>query len=353
MWFVSAVARVGRCLGLVELKHFLILAAGLLLGGFAGVVALLAVLIHPLAAVAAVVALALRMVLWFRAHGWRTLGVGPMPASVTAAGTPSRPLVLKPRSSAQPPVRTVRVVCVSDTHNQHDGVEVPHGDILLHAGDLTRHGTAEELKAVDAWLATLPHPHKIVVAGNHDMGLDPELPSLDVAGRRAVTLPPTSLSNCTYVNNGLVECCGLRIFCSPQSLLKLPSRTTARAFAKPPADMDAHWKHVPDGVDVLVTHGPPLGILDQALSGSLFGTGGQAGCRALRTAVARARPRMHVFGHIHEAYGYQFEAHQGSGLRDPGSATLFVNAASCNLLGRPKHPPIVVDIDVADTVQQH
>lgn len=65
----------------------------------------------------------------------------------------------------------VRVVCISDTHDQT--VEVPDGDILVHAGDLTNAGTAADIQKQIDWLASFPHPVKIVVAGNHDSWFDP------------------------------------------------------------------------------------------------------------------------------------------------------------------------------------
>src|ERR1700691_4090932 len=65
---------------------------------------------------------------------------------------------------------TIRLVCISDTHNAQPSV--PSGDVLIHAGDLTQNGTTEELQAAVSWIASLPHPIKVVVAGNHDKALD-------------------------------------------------------------------------------------------------------------------------------------------------------------------------------------
>ena len=61
-----------------------------------------------------------------------------------------------------------RIVCISDTHNRHDNIKVPDGDILIHAGDATNGGTIEEIAAFGKWFASLSHKHKIFVAGNHD-----------------------------------------------------------------------------------------------------------------------------------------------------------------------------------------
>lgn len=55
-----------------------------------------------------------------------------------------------------------RIVCVSDTHGRHHKTEVPPGDVLVHAGDVTAHGTLAEVAEFDRWLGTLPHPHKVV-----------------------------------------------------------------------------------------------------------------------------------------------------------------------------------------------
>ncbi len=65
----------------------------------------------------------------------------------------------------------IRVVCISDTHDQT--VDVPDGDLLIHAGDLTNDGTAAAIQRQLDWLAALPHRHKVVVCGNHDSWFDP------------------------------------------------------------------------------------------------------------------------------------------------------------------------------------
>ena len=72
-----------------------------------------------------------------------------------------------------PGKRRLRFVAISDTHNKHADLVVPPGDVLIHAGDVTWGGTLAEVEAFNAWLGTLPHKHKIVVAGNHDFAFDP------------------------------------------------------------------------------------------------------------------------------------------------------------------------------------
>jgi hypothetical protein len=87
----------------------------------------------------------------------------------------ARPLPLGPMQQPGPqPPGTVRFVCVSDTHSAAPRQPLPAGDCLIHAGDFTDTGRPQELEAFCAWLRAQPHARKIVVAGNHDLTLDPD-----------------------------------------------------------------------------------------------------------------------------------------------------------------------------------
>lgn len=218
----------------------------------------------------------------------------------------------------------MRIVCLSDTHNLHDRIRVPEADLLLHAGDATMHGTAPEIAAFDAWLASLPHPHKVVVAGNHDFLFERE-------PERARGL----LKHAVYLQDSGVEVLGLRIWGSPWQPWFFDW-----AFNLPRgAPLRAKWDLIPPGTDVLLTHGPPHGILDRVggpmprLMAAMTGRGANVGCEELREAAFRLRPRLHVFGHIHECHG-----------RESREGTLFVNAANCDRSYRAAHPPLVVDL---------
>lgn len=205
----------------------------------------------------------------------------------------------------------MRIVCLSDTHGRHRDLRVPDGDLLLHAGDLTRRGEKEEIQAVNAWLAGLPHPAKVVIAGNHDFAFerDPEA--------------RTWLTAATYLQDEEVTVGGLRIWGSPWQ-----PRFFDWAFnADRGEELRRIWARIPQGIDVLLTHGPPLGVLDRTVHGE------EVGCADLADAVRRVRPRLHVFGHIHE----------GAGRHDSGGV-ISVNAASLDVRYRPVNPPIVVDL---------
>lgn len=193
---------------------------------------------------------------------------------------------------------TVRIVCISDTHGHHEDLDIPPGDILIHAGDFSS-GTdpfkeRRELEAFNAWLGTLPHAHKIVIAGNHD-GF------MTRSGARKL------FTKAVYLQEESVEVMGLRIFGSPYT-----PRCGNGAFHFTNLQTPQRaWGAIPDDVDVLVTHGPPKGILDQNHRGDSVGDG------VLEERVLAVQPRLHVFGHVHESYGERL-----SGV------TTFVNAAA-------------------------
>ncbi len=212
-------------------------------------------------------------------------------------------------------MESVRIVCLSDTHNLHAELDVPDGDVLLHAGDFTGHGSEAEVAAFGEFLADLPHAEKVIVAGNHDFLFESD-------GARAKEL----LGDVTYLQDASASVCGLTIWGSPwQPWFHDWAFNLPRGAA-----LAEKWRLVPESIDILVTHGPPEGILDQTDHGP------RVGCEALREALARIRPRLHLFGHIHEDYGSA-----------QGDSTLSVNACNCDRRYRLVNLPVVIDWDGA------
>jgi len=194
-----------------------------------------------------------------------------------------------------------RLVLVSDTHELHRELEVPNGDILIHAGDFTMFSKSlREIEDFSEWLGELPHPHKLVVPGNHEFFLaaDPSRRSL--------------LGNAAVLMNEWIEIDGLRIWGSPVT----PQLDGVFGTG---SDVDRRrlYAQIPEHTDVLIAHGPPYGILDVAPE-----SGFHSGCRELFDAVMRVRPKLHVFGHVHGAHGI-FQTND----------TMFVNAALLGLDG--------------------
>jgi Icc-related predicted phosphoesterase len=208
----------------------------------------------------------------------------------------------------------MRIVCISDTHGLHRKLTLPFADILIHAGDFMVHGrAAAEIDDFNHWLGTLPHRHKIVVAGNHDILFE--------------TNPKEArdhLSNAVYLENSGITLEGLRFWGSPITPV-LPHM----AFAVERGGASKkHWDKIPVGTDVLVTHGPPLGSLDRdhILSSRI-------GCDQLTKAILRIRPKVHIFGHVHGGYG------QEAGP----NGTYLVNCAVLN--GTTLNPPMHLVLD--------
>lgn len=227
----------------------------------------------------------------------------------------------------------VRFVAISDTHNRHDQLSVPAGDVLLCAGDFTYKGTVKEITRFNSWLGTLPHKHKIVIAGNHDLLLDHKAYNrlwekwVKTKEHAAPEVAKQLLTNATYLEHEEVVINGVRVFGSPYQPA-IPRRTMAFNLSRG-AESAAVWETVPAGIDVLCTHGPPYGRRDRIFLG-----GKRVGCRALAAAVQRTQPQYHVFGHIHESYGVE-----------EGNGTTFINAACVNLRYKPQaQRPIVFDV---------
>jgi len=223
----------------------------------------------------------------------------------------------------------MRIVFISDTHNQHDQVQVPDGDILIHAGDATMLGRMGEIGAFGAWFRSQPHPFKIFVAGNHDWMF-----------QRNRTMALQLLNNgiigdaggkILYLEDSMIEVMGLKIYGSPWQ-----PTFYDWAFNLDEAEITKRWDMIPEGLDILVTHGPPRNIHDQ-ISAHLGSE--HLGCPHLLEAVERAKPKVHVFGHIHGGYG-----------KTQYVNTLFINAAICNEAYKPANEPIVIEFGVSSVV---
>lgn len=208
----------------------------------------------------------------------------------------------------------MRLVLLSDTHNQHERLVMPPGDILVHAGDATVRGRPQEVIKFLDWFEAQPYRYKIFIAGNHDFLFeqDPYLAQAFTVQR-----------NMIYLLDDAIELEGVNFYGSPWQ-----PEFCNWAFNLPRGDaLKRKWAKIPDNTDVLITHGPPAGILDMVAAGE------HVGCEDLLHRVREIAPKIHVFGHIHEAYGLYREG-----------KTLFVNAANCDLKYNPINSPYVVEL---------
>jgi Icc-related predicted phosphoesterase len=207
----------------------------------------------------------------------------------------------------------MKIVCISDTHTLHKNMKIPDGDLLIHAGDVSSRGKLEEIIQFNDWLGTLPHRHKVMIAGNHDFYFESNSP-------HAKSL----ITNAVYLNDSGIEIEGFKIWGSPVQ----PWFYDWAFNRQRGEDIRKHWELIPTDTDILITHGPPYGILDETARGELVG------CADLLEVIQqRVKPRLHVFGHIHEGYG-----------KTTIGETLFVNPSMVNLQYRPVNQAIVVEL---------
>lgn len=218
----------------------------------------------------------------------------------------------------------MRLVFISDTHNQLDRMVIPSGDILIHSGDATNRGTLQEIIKLNNDLKELPHKHKIFVPGNHDWGFqrDPF---------NSINL----LSEAHVLIDQLIEIEGLKIYGSPWQ----PQFCNWAFNLQRGTELARKWEGIPHGLDILVTHGPPWGILDFVYNQTICGKIKHLGCKDLHNRIQKVKPRIHSFGHIHDSYGVKELIWD-----DSQKTTTFINASNCNEQYNPDNAPIVIDV---------
>ncbi|KAF2675956.1 Metallo-dependent phosphatase [Lentithecium fluviatile CBS 122367] len=313
-----------------------------------------------------------------------------------------------------------RILILSDTHNatplknesSHWSAFRPplsKADVLLHCGDLTMVGLMHEYESTLEMLRGYDAPLKLVIAGNHDISLDEEYyarkghymqrlkePDEDLPrrARELWTGEDAKQAGIQYLDEGtynftLSNGAKLRVYASPYQPefcdWAFPYFRNQDRFNPPhqstPNSVPITENPVPDfpAVDVMMTHGPPMGIRDEV------DRGGHVGCPHLLRAARRCRPQLHCFGHIHEGWGAErvkwkegdevdaeWEKHvvnagwieidedkmvsdraavldvscESERPLEVGRETLMVNASIMTLTYKPWQGPFVVDLDL-------
>ncbi len=178
----------------------------------------------------------------------------------------------------------MNIVAISDTHGKHNQLSLPEGDVLIHAGDVSSRGSEYEIRIFLDWFASLDFKYKIFIAGNHDF-------FLERASNKAIDkiLPHEVI----YLNDSGVEIEDLHIWGSPVT----PWFYDWAFNRERGQEIKKHWDLIPDATDILITHGPAYGILDLTIHNI------HVGCEELKDKIESIKPKVHIFGHIHEAYG--------------------------------------------------
>lgn len=216
----------------------------------------------------------------------------------------------------------INITTISDTHDKHSLLKVGSGDLIIHAGDCTGRGNRGDIEEFLRWYGDLDFEMKILIPGNHDFDFErhPEL-CAELCKSYSVVL----------LNDSGVKFRGLHIWGSPvqpwfHNWAFNRMRTKIQSTSQFPYIGD-HWNKIPTNTDILITHGPPHGILDQ--TAARYDRASQSvGCAELSTKVQEIKPVLHVFGHIHEARGV--EVHKN----EVGSTT-YCNTSSLDLNYRP------------------
>ncbi|MEZ4885157.1 MAG: metallophosphatase domain-containing protein [Chitinophagales bacterium] len=208
----------------------------------------------------------------------------------------------------------MKITFLSDTHGQHRNkkLQLLASKMIVHAGDFTSMGTLAQVNDFLEWYSELPHPHKVLIGGNHDFLLE----------RNPQLFKSLLPNNITYLENESIEIEGIKIWGSP-----ITPWFYDWAFNRHRGqDIRRYWEQIPDDVDILVTHGPPYGQGDKTSRGELVG------CEDLLEKVLQIKPKYHIFGHIHEAYSIS-----------QNDATTFINASCLNLNYQMVHAPVCID----------
>ena len=182
----------------------------------------------------------------------------------------------------------MKILCLSDTHNQHPRLEIlPEFDLLIYAGDATMKGRLYEYHHFGEWLNTIKQP-KAVLLGNHDVNdfqhhsLIPEKKTVEILGLKIWAWSGSSF----------------RRF--PHEIPRSNGPKWWNNWADPSVQKNT-FAQIPENLDILITHTPPYKILDHC-------PGGCVGDPELKEALNNLKkpPKLHVFGHIHESRGQMF-----------------------------------------------
>lgn len=207
----------------------------------------------------------------------------------------------------------MELVAISDTHLRCPELET--GDVLIHSGDATFRGDIREVSQFSYWWNNIEgFKHKIFVPGNHDWLF-----------QRNEPFARELLKDTHVLIDNEVTIDGTRFYGSPWQ-----PEFCNWSFNLPRGEkLKEKWDMIPDGIDILITHGPPHGFLD------FVPGGGNVGCKDLFDAVCRVKPKYHIFGHVHYSYGEKYWQHTG---------TTFINASVCTEAYQCLNKPIVFEI---------
>jgi Icc-related predicted phosphoesterase len=216
------------------------------------------------------------------------------------------------------------ITIISDTHGKHNEItqDLPGGDLLLHAGDISSMGYQHEVQQFCKWFNNVEnYDHKIFIAGNHDWGFQNNV--------EKIMEIVNSYKTVDYIQDETISVGDdekmVNIYGSPW---QPEFYNWAFNLPKNGVELAAKWDAIPDNTDILITHGPAFGVLD-TVAGKMWDN---LGCQLLTNKIKSIKPKIHVCGHIHSGYGYYFDGD-----------THFINASVLNEAYQYTNKPITID----------
>jgi Icc-related predicted phosphoesterase len=188
----------------------------------------------------------------------------------------------------------MKIHCISDTHTKHRELNLHGGEVLIHAGDIMGSGyKLSEITDFLQWFAEQDYKHKIFIAGNHDRIFE-ENPDL------MFRILQDEYPEIIYLENKSVTIDGIKFYGSPHT-----TEFMGWAFALDNDwESEEMWSRIDDDTDVLITHGPAYGYLDEIKTPLRPGmTYGHLGCPMLAKRIEEINPKLHICGHIHSSQG--------------------------------------------------
>ena len=191
------------------------------------------------------------------------------------------------------------ITVISDTHGKHNEItqDLPGGDLLLHAGDISSMGYQHEVQQFCKWFNNVEnYDHKIFIAGNHDWGFQNNV--------EKIMEIVNSYKTVTYIQDETISVGDdkkmVNVYGSPW---QPEFYNWAFNLPKNGVELAAKWDAIPDNTDILITHGPAFGVLD-TVAGKMWDN---LGCQLLTDKIKTIKPKIHLCGHIHSGYGYFFD----------------------------------------------
>jgi len=238
------------------------------------------------------------------------------------------------------------ILCfISDTHGQHHNLKlnlllekilgIYPDSALIHCGDISIRGSISEVSGFMDWFSSLKYKNKIMIPGNHDFFFDHERRAITSQGEYRHGKPKYNQEEVKKLideypevyclNDSGVEIDGIKFWGSP-----ITPWFHDWAFNRLDHEIEEHWNMIPDDTNVLITHGPPYGILDYTYNGYK-----NVGCPALSARIQKLEDLMvHSFGHIHESFGVETER-----------GITYINSSFLNISYNPVNYPVIFDTE--------